>query len=501
MWQRALKSIRSLRVESQALSDTVGLLGREDYANDPGAYAREVLGVTWWTEVEKVAKLLLTPPHRVMVRASHEVGKTHFMGGLVNWWFDSFRPALCLTTAPTRQQVLDLLWKEVRVQRGRAGRRGFRGPRMPRLQSTDDHWAHGFTAKDANSFQGRHEGKVLICFDEAVGVAPEFWEAAESMATHWLAIFNPTDVSSMAYEEEQSGRWHVVTLSGLDHPNIAAELAGEAPPFPAAIRLARLDERIRKWSTQIDVKDRRVTDIEWPPKSGDWWRPGPLCESRVLGRWPTLAINTIWSEAAWEAACSRRAALAKGKVPEIGCDVARYGDDWTEMHVRQGPGSLHHEAHNGWSTKQTAERLQELCNEWGKKCGVEPTRIPVKVDDGGVGGGVVDQANGYDFRPVLAQEAAMDEDTYPSKRSELWFSVAELETLALGSLPKEVQKELRRQALAPKYKINARGQREVEPKEKTKELLKRSPDGMDAVNLAYAYAPGRNVNERVGGRL
>ena len=38
-----------------------------------------------------------------------------------------------------------------------------------------------------------------------------------------------------------------------------------------------------------------------------------------------------------------------------GC-VARFGDDWTEIHTRVGPVSLKHAAGNGWSTVETAGR-------------------------------------------------------------------------------------------------------------------------------------------------
>jgi len=142
------------------------------YRTDPAGYAREVLGVHWWAKQQQIAELLLTPPYRVLVKASHNIGKTHLAGGLVNWWYDVHDPGLTLTTAPTDTQVRDLLWKEVRSQR--AGRPGFRGPQMPRLESSEAHWAHGFTAKDSDSFQGRHARHMLIVFDEAVGVAPQF---------------------------------------------------------------------------------------------------------------------------------------------------------------------------------------------------------------------------------------------------------------------------------------------------------------------------------------
>ena len=41
------------------------------------------------------------------------------------------------------------------------------------------------------------------------------------------------------------------------------------------------------------------------------------------------------------------------------------------------------------------------------------------------------------------------------------------------------------QALAPKWKLDSAGRRVVEPKDVTKEKIGRSPDDMDAVNLAY----------------
>jgi hypothetical protein len=474
------------------------------YAGDPCAYAREVLGVTWWAKQEEIARLLCQPPYKVLVKACHTVGKTFLAAGLVNWWYDSYDPSLVLTTAPTDRQVRDLLWKEVRIQR--RGRGGFAGPKMPRLESSPDHFAHGFTARDGDAFQGHHGPHVLIVFDEAVGVEPIFWETAESMFAGeghaMLAIFNPTDISSQAYVAERTGNWHVVSMSSLEHPNIAAEHAGQPPPFPSAVRLARLDELIRKWCTAIDGTDTAPGDVEWPLISEQWWRPGPVAESRLLGRWPSQAVNSVWSEAVWDAA-EKRVIAEPQKVPvEVGCDVARFGDDFTSIHVRRGPVSLHHESHNGWSTGQTAGRLKVLCGEFGRRSGVDPKTIQVKVDDDGVGGGVVDQREGWCFLPVSAAAKPWDEEGYPNRRSELWFAVAELGgegRLSLAQLPAAVRSELRRQALSPVYTLDNKGRRVVEKKQDTKDRLGRSPDDMDAMNLAYAFVG--TGQERVIGRI
>jgi hypothetical protein len=453
-----------------------------------------VLGISWWAKQAEIARLLLEPPYRVLVKASHSVGKTFLGGGLVNWWFDSFNPSITLTTAPTDRQVQDLLWKEVRGQR--RGRGGFPGPRVSRLESAPDHFAHGFTAKDGDAFQGHHSEHILIIFDEAIGVAPVFWEAAESMFAGeghgWLAIFNPTDTSSQAYMEELTGNWHVVSLSALEHPNIAAELAGLSPPYPPAARLGWLEGLLEKWCTPLENDTPKRSDIEWPPDSGKYLRPGPLAEARLLGRWPSQATNSVWSDAAWQDAEQTIIAEPQNEPPEIGCDVARFGDDFTSIHVRRGPVSLHHESHNGWSTTQTAGRLKQLADQFARPLGMFSTDLVIKVDDDGVGGGVVDQADGYNFVGLSAGSEPVEKEDYPNRRSELWFATvarADEGRLSVQRLDRESKMELRRQAMSPTWKLDNQGRRVVEPKADTKKRLKRSPDDMDAMNLAYAPAP------------
>lgn len=462
----------------------------EIYRDDPTGYARDILGVQWWAKQEQVARLLLTPPYRVLVKACHKVGKTHLGGGLVNWWYDVHNPGLALTTAPTDRQVRDLLWKEVRNQRG--GRGGFPGPKSPRLESSPVHFAHGFTARDGDSFQGNHSPHTFIVFDEAVGVDSVFWETAESMFSGeghaWLATFNPTDTSSQAYTEELSGGWHVVSMSVLEHPNVQAELSGERPPFPGAIRLARVDELLRKWCRPVEGRTKS-TDVEWPPGSGQWLRPGPIAEARLLGRWPSQATNNVWSDASWQQAEVLVLPEPEDEPCEIGCDVARFGDDFTAIHVRRGPVSLHHESVNGWSTTETAGRLKQLADRWGQHCGTEGREIMIKVDDDGVGGGVVDQKGGYNFVPMSGAAIAIEAEHYPNRRSEYWFAVAERADegrLSLVRLPEETRREMRRQAMAPVWKVDGQGRRVVEAKDETKKRIKRSPDDMDALNLAYA---------------
>lgn len=477
------------------------------YESDPIAYAENELHVAWWEKQKEVARSVVSHP-RTFVKACHSVGKTHLAGGLVSWHYDCFKPSITKTTAPTKNQVVDLTWKEVRMQR--RGRNML--PKAARIESflpngdfDPSHFAAGYTAKDADSFQGDHEQHLLILFEEAVGIDEQFWTAAEGMLSsgpgnRWLAIMNPTDTSSTAYQQELTGDWNVITISALEHPNLLAELQGLPKPFPKAISLSWVEERIRKWCAPIDREEAKSTDFCWPPadycdaKGIDqtWYRPGPLFEGRVLGRWPSQSVDSVWSEAMWLSAIARKPDLweeAEKHKPEIGCDRARFGDDSTSIHVRRGPVSLAHETYNGWDTTRTLSRLKQVATKIGQQCGLEGKKVLVKVDD--FQGGVVDpaKAEGWNFVQINSASHAMDQEGYPNRRSELWFSVAERADdmrIDFSALSNETRNELRKQFMAPKWAPDSRGRRVVEPKEKTKKRIKRSPDDADAVNLAYA---------------
>lgn len=475
------------------------------YPDDPVGYFRDVLQVEYlWPKMAEVLESILRPPFKTLVRSGHKLGKSFLLAGLINWHFDSFDPGWTIVTAPTYDSMCDTVWREVRTQRMRAGLpMAFPGDSSPIMKTSPDHVAKGLSTNKPEAFQGRHLERMLFVIDEAVGVDPAVWTTIKSMfkpelGHAWICTFNPTDTGCQAYTEDQSGEWNTFQLSSLEHPNIAAGLAGEPVPVPAAVSVAQVDEWIKDWCSEV-VGEPEATDLFW---RGRWVRPGPEMEARALGLWPTQAWGSVWSDALWRAVTigEDRVRILAIDVPEIGCDVARHGDDKTAIHVRWGNTSVHHESVGGWKTTQTAGRLIELAREWAEHCSV-PRRarqaaevdahdIPMKIDDDGVGGGVVDILMDQGFRavPVRAGSQAYALSRYPNKRSELWFQGREKGAAGLmwlGRLPGAVLKELRRQALAPHWKLDGSGRRVVEPKDVTKDKIGRSPDDWDAVNLAY----------------
>jgi len=493
------------------------------YRLDPVGYARDVLKVQPTPDQERIARAVIEPPHRVMVESGHNVGKTFLAAWLSNWWYDTRDPGITITTAPTLRDVVDLLWTEVRLQRQRAGLASNMAPSAPEMRTGPEHYAKGYTARRGESFQGRHRQNMLFVFDEAEGVDATYWKTVDTMfqpdgTNAFLAILNPTTTTSQSYLESQAvdsqgnPKWKRFTISALDHPNVRAGLLnrGRATspvpiPVPSAVTLEQVEGWLADWFEPVaEGEHDPLTDIEFPPGSGQWLRPDPDGEARVLGRRPTAGAFGVWSERLWDMAANPVKPLtwSPSDVPAVGCDVARFGTDKTEMHSRCGPCSIGHEDHGGWDTTKTTARLMEMADtlaKWANRSRdraaepVKPQQVRLVIDDTGVGGGVTDQlsAHGYNVMPVNAGEAADHRDRYPRVRDELWFvtrDMAKAGKLDLSRLPAKRLAVLKQQALIPTWRPTPDRRRSVESKEDTVKRLGRSPDGMDAVNLAY-YEP------------
>lgn len=493
------------------------LKGQNDWAGEPVGYARQVLGVrTLTSDQQAILRHLELPPRKVLVPSGHDTGKTFVAAVALNYWFDTYDPGVVISTAPTAQSVRELLWAEVRLQRQRAGLTNlFTGPRACELYTSEEHWCRGYTTESGDSFQGRHRRRLLFLFDEATGVAPEYWTVAKTMfdaslENAWLAIFNPTDSTSQAYQEDGQAvdddgrvRWHRFQLSALNHPNIAAQLAGRPKPVPAAVSVEMVNDWVREWCEPVRPQDREATDLEWPPASGQWYRPGPIMQARGLGLWPDAGAG-VWSDALWQACFGPQPPYPLDHLPEVGCDCSTgKGDDYHAIHARWGAVSFHHETSNTMDAARIYDRLRDVAARMALLASshrprqAEPVRaeqVRIKVDDDGTGGAVAAflRRAGLDVVQVGAGCSADDADGYPRKRDELWFQVAgraRLGRVHLGLLDRATRRRLKAQLMAPEWKLDPAGRRCVEKKEDTKLKLGRSPDDADAFNLAYLLSP------------
>jgi hypothetical protein len=378
-------------------------------------FAEEVLCVTTLTPDQKdILRLLHVPPYRVLVPSAHDTGKTFVSAVAALYWHYSFDPGLVLTTAPTERDVVDLLWAEVRTLCQRAGLHPpFIGPRAPEIFHHQDHYAKGYVSRLGQGFQGRHRPRMLFIKDEANDVAALHWTTTRTMfdpalGHAELVIFNPTSTTSQAYIEDRAcdecdgtPRWHRIRLSALDHPNIVAELERRPRPVPGAVSVSMIDGWVEDWCEPVaDPADRKATDLEWPPGSGKWYRPGPIFQARGLGLWPD-AGDSVWPDPVWAACVDRTRpvpAFPHDRLPEVGCDCAEgRGEDYMAIHGRWGAVSLHHETSNTMRPLRIFDRLKAVCADLaavvnrtrsGSAALVRPEHIRVKLDDDGTGNAV-----------------------------------------------------------------------------------------------------------------
>ncbi len=216
-----------------------------------------------------------------------------------------------------------------------------------------------------------------------------------------------------------------------------------------------------------------------------------LLEAYLYGSWNLAdsvdqVIKAIWLE---KADSFRQIEFKEKTRKYITCDVARYGDNETVSYYMEDTDIIGEPMIYGQrGIDYTVNRL----TAWS----IQHNDCPIIVDEGGVGGGVVDvlQANG---RHVIAANSAVKPEktnpmyVYGNRRAEVW------DCAARGMSRGEVELHhkdpvLRKQLCTPKYKYR-NGRIYIESKEEiTKRLGQgQSPDRADAYVNGLYY--GRNI--------
>ena len=196
----------------------------------------------------------LVKHRRVAVKSSNGLGKGFCAAVALLWFLHSHQEAaIALSTAPTFRQGRHVLWRQIRrLFRPKAELLG--GKILDtRWEISDDCYAMGLSAENADQFQGFHSPNMLIMVDEAEGVSDEIYEAIEAVMTAadllLLLVGNSTTVSGAFrrafYEERQI--YHNITISALDSPDVKA---GKTL-VPGLTSAKWVEERRETWARTI----------------------------------------------------------------------------------------------------------------------------------------------------------------------------------------------------------------------------------------------------------
>lgn len=202
--------------------------------NDPAEFMVRALDVKrrhLWYKMREVADSV-RDNERTTVGAGHGVSKTYNLARIALAFLVTHCPSTVVTTAPTATQVKDQLWREIRDShvKARVPLGGKLTTTMLDMQSeTGRRWfATGFSTKpdtvtrEATAFQGYHNESLLIIFDEAAGILPEIWRAAEHIGApykRFIAVGNPTAGVGEFAESLNDPTYNYINIAVTDTPN------------------------------------------------------------------------------------------------------------------------------------------------------------------------------------------------------------------------------------------------------------------------------------------
>lgn len=351
------------------------------WIDNPPVFYREVLNFEPdnWQEASAID---LAKRNKVAIKSGQGVGKTGFEAASFLWFITCFYNSRVVCTAPTKQQLHDVLWSEVAKWMNES-------PLLNMIlkwtktyvyvQGYEKRWfAVARTATKPENMQGFHEDNMLFIVDEASGVADPIMEAILGTLTgdnnKLLMCGNPTRTSGTFYEAFHKDR----TLYACR--TVSCRSTSRA-------NKDNIESLIRKYGEKSNVVRVRV-DGEFPEQEDDVFTPLDWIEGSVS---TDISDNTAKVLGIYRNAAGKRGKDV-GQIYniDIGCDVARFGDDKTCIGYRINEVVKIYKKYDGKDTTWTAGNLANLFLTLKREYRYDH-KIPVKIDDGGVGGGVVDQ--------------------------------------------------------------------------------------------------------------
>jgi hypothetical protein len=422
---------------------------------------------------------LARPRARVAVKACHSSAKTYTAAEITLWW--TATGGITVSTAPTWPQVEKLLWAEIADAYAKS-----RYPLGGKLNTVEwqigpQQYAMGLSTNEGVRFQGFH-GKVLMILDEAPGVRPDIFAAIEGIRAggdvRVLMLGNPTIASGPFYDAftRDRSRWQTFTIDAFDTPN----LAGVSVDDLRAIAEEDTDNPF------LDISPRPyLTTRRWVhEKLYEWGENHPLWQSRVRGRFPDQAEDALISLAWLEAGKYSDIDPAESDEWYAGVDVAGPGDDETVLTVRHGARVI---LHRWWSTADPRGEVLAALAPYKEK------NISVNVDVIGIGYNfalhIAD--SGYTVNHINVGSAPQDKEKYANAKAEYYWGLRE--RFQAGAVVGIEDETTIGQLAGIRYKPTARGQTAIESKEEARKRGVKSPDRAEAVMLAFATLPTREV--------
>lgn len=392
---------------------------------------------------------------RISVVSGHGTGKSAVLSWLMFWFLFCFKEAQVPCTAPTTEQMYDVLWKEASKWQQKLpdqikSKFEITSDRIEVTESPKTWFARAKTARKENpeALAGIHGEHVMVMVDEGSGVPEEVYNTAEGALTNQnilvLIISNGTRVSGYFYDTHHS--------DSLNWQNIA--LDSEQSPIVDKQFVRRI---VEKHGIDSDEYRFRVKGL-FPKVEGidDQGYLPLLLESDLR-----FTTDTQFS--------GMRA---------MGIDPAGEGKDESVWVVRDNFKAKIVGIEKVSNEKTIAQKTITLMTEHGVK------KDRVNVDNFGVGANVSAETAGAGEKVngINVGDGAKESDRFENLRAELYWKLRTW--LRSGGELVGTKKDWE-QLLSIKYRRNLSGKIAIMGKKEMRKHHLKSPDRADALALTF----------------
>ncbi|HYX08432.1 MAG TPA: hypothetical protein VE912_17005 [Bacteroidales bacterium] len=426
------------------------------------------------------------------VPSGHAVGKTYISAAIFLAYLVPYPDTIVLSTAPSKTQVTNILWAEIRNFYINAAT--FLGGRMltdkyvlrPKWFGMGISVRIGNESDSATNFQGYHQGRILVIVDEACGVHPAIWEAIDGVASNKearvLSIGNPSMINVPFHKHSKEKKRSVIPISCLSHPNVIEK----QEIISGAVSYNWVKEKLDQWCEPVENHDPELSTFDF---EGKIYKPNNLFRWKILGKFPTDSEEGLFTFS------SIQKAMESDEKTEldychIAVDVARFGEDSTCWTINQG-GNFKQIMKQGLDVTEVAEKTLRYITAY------KPSKVGIDAD--GIGSGVYDilkqkrtnreildenkKEIGVQLIPIQSGRKALEKvlgkkvtAKFQNIRCQMYWQLR----LDLATLKVPFDEKLQEELLSVDYET-PNGVITVTKKDEIKASIGRSPDRMDSL--------------------
>ena len=323
---------------------------QQRYRTDPAAWAFDKLGVIFHEKQEEVAQAVVHE-RNVAVAAGHGTGKSFQAAILACWWVDThpLGSAYVATTAPTRDQVTEIIFREVKrlhaISADRVAKKLIKAEDgLQGRVGEDDTWKIERAGrlvtvmkgrkppdnKAGDAFQGLHARYVLAIGDEATGLSEEMIDGLANITSNdnsrRLLISNPTNPYSAlgriflkpTFDDLGKASWKKIHVSVFDLPTFHG--GGKCTCVrhlgkPKGLGFPK--EMLESISGPQYVKDKKA----------EYGEDSARYRARIKGQFAFEEGSNLFTDRELNVAVDLEVLPDHDKRPWLGVDVARFGED------------------------------------------------------------------------------------------------------------------------------------------------------------------------------